>query len=78
VDAGRIRAQPVNAEILIDGERWRGAEGGDRLLGQVAEGLHRVEVRKRGARRFSTDARVHGGETTPLYVSVSLEEAEVE
>jgi hypothetical protein len=64
-----IRVQPADAEVFIDGEPWRGA--GDRLVVQVAEGPHRVEIRKDGYERFETDVRVRGGETTTLNVSLS-------
>jgi PEGA domain len=66
-----IRVQPSDAEVLIDNEPWRGPEGDERLLVQVAEGPHHVEIRKDGRRTYSTDVTVHGGETVPLNVSLS-------
>jgi PEGA domain len=67
-----VRIQPANAEVLIDGERWRGPDGADeRLIVQLAEGSHHVEVRKDGFRMFSTEIQIHGGETLPLNVSLS-------
>jgi hypothetical protein len=66
-----IRVQPAGAEILIDGERWSGSENNDRLLVQVADGLHHVEIVKEGYRRFSADVQVHGGQTLPLNVSLT-------
>jgi hypothetical protein len=65
-----VRVQPAGAEILIDGERWQGPEGQDRLVIQVADGRHRVEVRKDGFVTFTTEITVRGGETTPLNVSL--------
>ena len=65
-----IRVQPAGAEVLIDGERWQGPEGQERLVVQVSEGTHRVEVRKEGYVTFSTDAQVRGGETATLNVSL--------
>ena len=65
-----FRVQPAGAEILIDGQRWQGPEGDDRLIVQLAEGSHRVEIRKEGFVPFSTDVSVRGGETTPLNVSL--------
>src|SRR5439155_19319776 len=58
-----IRVQPSGAEITIDGERWQGPEGDDRLLVQVAEGSHRVEIQKSGFRRFTTEIQARRGET---------------
>jgi hypothetical protein len=65
-----IRVQPAGADVLIDGERWQGPEGSERLVIQVSEGSHRVEVRKEGYVPFSTTVRVRGGETAPVNVSL--------
>ena len=66
-----IRVQPGDAEVLIDGERWRGPAGADeRLIVQVAEGTHRVEIQKDGYRAFSTEVQVRRGETAPVNVSL--------
>jgi hypothetical protein len=68
-----IRVQPAGAEVTIDGERWTGSDTGAPLLVQVTEGRHRVAVQKEGYRPFSTDIDVHGGQTTPINVSLSME-----
>ena len=68
-----IRVQPGDAEVIIDGERWNAPEG-DRLVVQLGEGEHRVEIRKDGYRSFSTSVRVRRGETVPLNVSLSRQE----
>ena len=68
-----IRVQPAGADVLIDGERWTSGQGDDRLIVQVSEGTHHVEIRKDGFRRFSTDVQVRRGETTPVNVSLSPE-----
>ncbi len=65
-----IRVQPAGAEVLIDGEPWQGPEGQERLIVQVSEGTHRVEIRKDGYETFSTEVQVRRGETTPLNVSL--------
>lgn len=65
-----VRVQPSGADILIDGERWQGPEGAERLVIQLSEGTHRVEVRKDGYAPFSTTVRVRRGETAPLNVSL--------
>ena len=65
-----IRVQPVDAEALIDGERWNGAAG-TALVVQLAAGSHRVEVRKEGYRSYTTQVDVRSGETSPINVSLS-------
>lgn len=69
-----IRVQPVNAEILIDGERWDHGADGDRLIVQVPSGRRHVEIRLPGRRMFSQDVNVRPGETVPLNVSLRSEE----
>ena len=64
-----IRVQPENADVLIDGERWE-SSGDDRLVVQVAPGVHHVEVRRDGYRTYVSDITVRPGET--LNVNVSL------
>jgi hypothetical protein len=64
-----MRVQPVDAEIVIDGERWD-TPGGERIVVQLSEGTHRVEVRKDGYRPYTSTVRVRSGETTTLNVSL--------
>jgi hypothetical protein len=66
-----IRVQPAGAEILIDGERWDGPSGDERLIVQVGEGRHRVEVRKEGYEPFTTEIDVRRGGTAPVNVSLA-------
>ena len=68
----RSGVQPGDAEEMIDGERWNTA-GNERLLVQLAEGRHVVEVRKAGYRPFSTEVQMRAGETAPLNVSLTSE-----
>ena len=65
-----VRVQPAGAEVLIDGERWQGPEGAGPLEIQLAEGRHRVEVRKEGYIPFITEVQVRQGQTSPLNVSL--------
>jgi hypothetical protein len=58
-----VRVQPVDAEIFVDGERWMTPEGQDRLVVQLPEGRHRIEVRKAGFAPFAGDVDVPRGET---------------
>ncbi|HYM24220.1 MAG TPA: PEGA domain-containing protein [Vicinamibacterales bacterium] len=65
-----IRVQPADAEILIDGQVWRGPATSDRLVVDVADGKHSVEIRKAGYIGYVTEVQVRRGETTPLNVSL--------
>lgn len=65
-----IRVQPLDAEILINDELWRGPQGADRLVVHLKPGLHRIEVRKEGFDPFVTTVDVKKGETTVLNVSL--------
>jgi hypothetical protein len=73
VGALAIRVQPAEAEILIDGEPWDGPEGSDRLIVQLPEGEHQVEVRREGYTSYRAAVRVRRGETTPLNISLVRE-----
>lgn len=66
-----IRVQPGGAEILIDGERWEGPSGDERLIVQVSEGRHRIEIRKEGYEPFSAEKDVRPGVTESVNVSLA-------
>jgi PEGA domain len=66
-----IRVQPENAEVFIDGERWQGAAGDERLVVQVAPGVHHVEARREGYRTYQSDITVRPGETSTVNISLS-------
>jgi hypothetical protein len=69
-----VRVQPAGASILVDGERWEGSDtSGERLLVQLAEGRHRVEVQREGYKPYATDVEVRSGETATLNVSLPEE-----
>ena len=66
-----IRIRPGGGEILIDGERWEGpASADERLIVQVPEGHHVIEVQREGYERFTTEIDVRRGETTPVTISL--------
>lgn len=65
-----VRVQPADAEVLIDGEPWQ-APAGERVLVQLSEGSHQVEVRKSGYRTYTSTVRIRTGETVTLNVSLS-------
>jgi hypothetical protein len=66
-----IRVQPGDAEILIDGERWDGSEGDSRLSVELAEGPHRIEIRRDGYRSYTANVRIRRGQTETLNVSLT-------
>jgi hypothetical protein len=68
-----IRVQPADATIVVDGERWEGPQGGSRLIIQVPEGSHRIEIRKDGFKDFTRTIDVRRGETATLNVSLVSE-----
>ena len=65
-----IQVQPSGADVLIDGEHWRGPDGDERLLVQVTDGRHQIEVRKDGYQPYTTDVDVRGGDSLPLNISL--------
>lgn len=65
-----IRVQPRDAVVLIDGERWEG-DTRERLMIEVSEGTHRIEVQKPGFTTYSTEVRVRRGQVTTVNVSLS-------
>ncbi len=69
-----IRVQPSGATVLVDGERWAGPDDNDeRLIIQIPDGHHRIEVERDGYRRFVTEVDVRRGETVPVNVSLTRE-----
>jgi hypothetical protein len=64
-----IRVQPGDAIVLIDGERWQ-SSGLDRLVVEVPDGPHRIEIRKEGFDTYSAEIRVARGQTLPINVSL--------
>ncbi len=65
-----IRVQPLDADLFVDGERWQGPQEHDRLLIELPEGRHTLELRKPGFRTYITDVDIHPGETTPVNISL--------
>jgi len=65
-----IRVQPSDATLLVDGEEWSAPAGGERLLIELAEGPHDIEVRRDGAAPYRRTVDVRAGRTTTLNVSL--------
>jgi hypothetical protein len=69
-----IQVQPAGTEILIDGQRWSGpARDDERLIVQLSEGPHTLEVHRPGYRDFSLQVDVRRGATTPVNISLTPE-----
>jgi hypothetical protein len=69
-----VRVQPAGASILVDGERWEGSDtSGERLVIQLSQGQHRVQVQREGYQPYTTQVDVRTGETTTLNVSLPQE-----
>jgi PEGA domain len=66
-----VRVRPATADVLIDGERWVSSETDGRVVVQLPEGRHSVEIRAAGYIPFSTTVDVRRGETSPLNVSLA-------
>lgn len=65
-----VRAQPADAEILVDGRPWGSLQGFEELAVHLPEGRHTVEVRREGFRSFATEVEVRRGERIPLNVQL--------
>lgn len=66
-----IDVRPTGSSITIDGQLWEGPRGRERLIVQVPEGHHRVEISRKRYETRTIDVDVRAGETRPL--SVTLE-----
>ena len=66
-----LRVQPADAEVLIDGQRWEGAADGERLVVQLAPGVHAIEIRKEGFRSYITEVVIRSRETASLNVAMT-------
>ncbi|MEQ1760484.1 MAG: PEGA domain-containing protein [Vicinamibacterales bacterium] len=66
-----VRVQPGGADVLIDGERWDGPNGDERLLVQLAPGNHRLEVRREGFQTFTRTLEIRAGATETVNVSLT-------
>jgi hypothetical protein len=65
-----IQVRPGGGTIRIDGEQWDAPGGDERLIVQVTEGHHLVEVERDGYEPFSTEIDARRGDTTPVNISL--------
>jgi hypothetical protein len=63
-----VRVQPVDAEVLIDGQPVPG--GQETVSLDVSEGRHNIQVRKQGFIGYLTDVEVRRSEVTTLTVTL--------
>jgi hypothetical protein len=66
-----LRLRPADATVFVDGEAWTAPQGEDQLTIELAEGPHRIEVRKDGFQTYSTTVRVRRGDAIKLNVSLT-------
>lgn len=65
-----LRVEPDGVVIRVDGERWEGPSGDERLIVQVHEGHHVIEAERDGYERFTTEVNVRNGETVPITITL--------
>jgi PEGA domain-containing protein len=66
-----LRVRPQDAEVLVDGQSWNAPQGDDQLVIELAEGTHRIEVRKDGFQTYTTTVQVRRGQTVRLNVGLT-------
>ena len=59
---------------MVDNEKWNGPEDQERMVIELPEGRHTVEIRKDGFRSYLTDVDIRSGETESLNVSLRSQE----
>ncbi|HEY7289234.1 MAG TPA: PEGA domain-containing protein [Vicinamibacterales bacterium] len=69
-----LRVTPADADFLIDGESWHGPREQDRVMVDLPEGHHTIEIRKAGYRTFLTDIEIRRGMTTPVQVELRAQD----
>jgi hypothetical protein len=65
-----IRVQPDDAELWIDGERWKGSLAAYFNI-RLSSGRHRIELRKAGYRTYAEDVLIRPDRTLALNVALS-------
>jgi len=65
-----IRVQPAGAAVVVDGEPWLAPAGQDRMILELTEGRHHVEISEPGFARYAEDVLIRAGRTLSLNVSL--------
>lgn len=66
-----LRVRPQDAEVIVDGQSWAAPQGDDQMVIELAEGTHRIEVRKDGYQTYATTVQVRRGQTVRLNVGLT-------
>jgi len=66
-----IRVDPGNTELVVDGERRTTGSSSERLLIQLTDGRHRIELTRRGYLPYSTEVEIRAGDTLDLDISLT-------
>ena len=67
-----LSLQPNDAEVLVDGTPWRG-QNQDRMVIELSEGRHNIQIRKTGFVGYLTDVQIRRGDTTNLDVRLKTQ-----
>jgi hypothetical protein len=67
-----LSIQPNDAEVLVDGTPWRG-QNQDRMVIELSEGRHNIQIRRSGFVGYLTDVQIHRGDTTNLDVRLKTQ-----
>ncbi len=62
--------EPRGSTIVVDGRKYDGPEGSERVLVQVPEGRHMIEVQRRGYESHERSVEVSRGQTVPVTVEL--------
>ena len=65
-----LHVQPSDAEVLIDGQPWPAAPTQDRVVLDLPQGRHVIQVRKAGYVGYTTEVEVRRGETANVDVTL--------
>ncbi len=68
-----LKLDPSDAELLVDGEPWRGTASGDHLTIDLPAGRHNLQIHKTGYIGYLTDVQIRPGETTNLDVMLKTQ-----
>lgn len=66
-----LRVVPANADIWIDGRRWRNPNALAALVVQLSEGKHKIEVSQPNYERYVNEIEIKVGETQTVNVSLT-------
>jgi len=65
-----IRVLPADADVFVDGEHWTTPPNHERLVIDLSDGRHKIEVKKDGFETYVNTVTVRRGVTTTVNVSL--------